>query len=76
MLFRSLAVPRRVFTLSQLEYAIDRVKWVYDHRDMIGGLRFTHEPATLRFFTGKLEPTSDWPEKLTAEFIKDFGSDQ
>ncbi len=71
-----LAVPRRVFTLSQLEYAIDRVKWVYDHRDMIGGLRFTHEPATLRFFTGKLEPTSDWPEKLTAEFIKDFGSDQ
>jgi tryptophanase len=70
-----LAFPRRVFTLSQTEYVIDRVKWLYDHRDMIGGLRFTHEPKTLRFFTGLLEPTSDWPEKLVAEYKKDFGED-
>ena len=71
-----LAMPRRVFTLSQVEYVIDRVKWVYDHRDMIGGLRFVHEPKTLRFFTGVLEPTSDWPEKLAAAFKADFGDDQ
>ena len=71
-----LAFPRRVFTLSQTEYVIDRVKWVYDHRDMIGGLRFLHEPATLRFFIGFLEATSDWPEKLVAEYRKDFGDDQ
>ena len=71
-----LALPRRVFTLSQVEYVIDRVKWVYDHRDLIGGLRFIHEPATLRFFTGKLEPTSDWPEKLVAAYKADFGKDQ
>ncbi len=71
-----LALPRRVFTLSQVEYVIDRVKWVYDHRDLIGGLRFVHEPATLRFFTGRLEPISDWPEKLTAAFKAEFGEDQ
>ena len=71
-----LAFPRRVFTLSQTEYVIDRVKWLYDHRHMIGGLRFVHEPKTLRFFTGRLEPVSDWPEKLIAEYIKDFGEDQ
>ena len=71
-----LAFPRRVFTLSQTEYVIDRVKWLYDHRYMIGGLRFVHEPKTLRFFTGRLEPVSDWPEKLIAEYIKDFGDDQ
>ena len=71
-----LAFPRRVFTLSQTEYVIDRVKWLYDHRDMIGGLRFTHEPKTLRFFTGKLEPVSDWPEKLLAAYIAEFGEDQ
>lgn len=71
-----LALPRRVFTLSQVEYVIDRVKWVYDHRDMIGGLRFVHEPATLRFFTGKLEPVSDWPEKLIAAYKEQFGEDQ
>ena len=71
-----LAFPRRVFTLSQTEYVIDRVKWLYDHRHMVGGLRFVHEPKTLRFFTGKLEPVGDWPEKLIAEYIKDFGEDQ
>ena len=70
-----LALPRRVFTLSQVEYVIDRVKWVYDHRDMIGGLRFVHEPATLRFFTGKLEATSDWPAKLVAAYNAEFGED-
>ena len=71
-----LALPRRVFTLSQTEYVIDRVKWVYDHRGMIGGLRFVHEPATLRFFTGILEPVSDWPEKLAEAYIADFGPEQ
>ena len=71
-----LAMPRRVFTLSQVEYVIDRVKWVYDHRELVGGLRFVHEPATLRFFTGRLEATSDWPEKLAEAYIKDFGEDQ
>lgn len=71
-----LAFPRRVFTLSQTEYVIDRVKWLYDHRHLIGGLRFVHEPKTLRFFTGKLEAVSDWPEKLIAAYIEDFGEDQ
>lgn len=71
-----LAFPRRVFTLSQTEYVIDRVKWLYDHRHLIGGLRFVHEPKSLRFFTGKLEPVSDWPEKLVAAYIADFGEDQ
>ena len=71
-----LAFPRRVFTLSQTEYVIDRVKWLYDHRHLIGGLRFVHEPKTLRFFTGKLEAVSDWPEKLIEAYIADFGEEQ
>jgi len=71
-----LAFPRRVFTLSQTEYVIDRVKWLYDHRHLIGGLRFVHEPKTLRFFTGRLEPVSDWPEKLVAAYTAEFGEDQ
>ena len=71
-----LAFPRRVFTLSQTEYVIDRVKWLYDHRHLVGGLRFVHEPKSLRFFTGKLEPVSDWPEKLVEAYIAEFGEDQ
>ena len=71
-----LAFPRRVFTLSQTEYVIDRVKWLYDHRELVGGLRFVHEPATLRFFTGVLEPIGDWPERLAAAYRADFGEEQ
>ena len=68
-----LAMPRRVFTLSQVEYAIDRIVWLYRHRKMIGGLRFVEEPAILRFFYGRLAPTSDWQQKLVAQFRSDFG---
>ena len=68
-----LAVPRRVFTLSQINYAIDRIRWLYDNRKLIGGLRFVYEPPVLRFFMGGLEPTSDWLEKLLVKFKKDFG---
>jgi tryptophanase len=68
-----LAVPRRVFTLSQLEYVADRVKWVWDNRKLIGGLRFVEEPAVLRFFFGRLEPVSDWQDKLVEKFRADFG---
>ena len=68
-----LAVPRRVFTLSQIKYAIDRIKWLYDHRDLIGGLRFVEEPSSLRFFFGRLEPVSDWQKDLVKAFRNDFG---
>lgn len=68
-----LAFPRRVFTLSQIKYVIDRLKWLYKHRELVGGLKFYEEPPVLRFFGGKLNPTSDWQEKLVAQFRKDFG---
>ena len=68
-----LAVPRRVFTLSQINYVIDRMTWLWDNRHLIGGLKFTYEPPVLRFFMGGLEPTSDWPAKLMDKFRKDFG---
>ena len=68
-----LAVPRRVFTLSQIKYVSDRLQWLYANRHLIGGLKFTYEPPVLRFFMGGLEPTSDWPAKLVDKFRKDFG---
>jgi tyrosine phenol-lyase len=68
-----LAVPRRVFTLSQIKYVEDRLHWLYDNRELIGGLKFVYEPPVLRFFMGGLEPTSDWPQKLMAKFKADFG---
>lgn len=68
-----LAVPRRVFTLSQIKYCADRVKWLYDNRDLIGGLKWVEEPKVLRFFFGRLAPTSDWQVRLMRKFREDFG---
>lgn len=68
-----LAFPRRVFTLSQTKFVLDRLTWLYQNRELVGGLKFVEEPAVLRFFNGRLEPTSDWPQKLVAKFKKDFG---
>ena len=68
-----LAFPRRVFTLSQIKYAEDRIQWLYDNRHLIGGLEWTEEPPVLRFFVGKLKPIGDWVDKLVAKFREDFG---
>ena len=68
-----LAMPRRVYTLSQVKYAIDRLVWLYENRDIIGGLKFVEEPSVLRFFFGRLEPVSDWQIRLVAKFREDFG---
>ena len=67
-----LAVPKRVYTLSQVKYVADRIGWLYENRHLIGGLEFVEEPKVLRFFLGKLQPTSDWQEKLVAKFEEDM----
>lgn len=66
------AMPRRVFSLSHVKYAVDRISWLWDNRELIEGLRFTEEPKTLRFFVGRLEPVSDWQERLAKKFREDF----
>lgn len=68
-----LALPRRVFTLSQVDYAVDRITWLYENRHLIGGLQFIEEPNVLRFFFGRLEQKGNWTEKLVAKFRDDFG---
>ena len=68
-----LAFPRRVFTLSQTKFVIDRVKWLFDNRELVGGLEWIQKPPLLRFFMGILKPVINWPEKLIAKFREDFG---
>jgi tyrosine phenol-lyase len=68
-----LAFPRRVFTLSQTMYVVDRMNWLFKNKRLVGGLKFVEEPAVLRFFMGRLEPTSDWPQQLMKKFREDFG---
>jgi tryptophanase len=68
-----IAVPRRVYTISHIEYAIDRVCWLYKHRDLVKGLKFVYEPPVLRFFFGKLEAIDNWSKDLCDAFAKELG---
>lgn len=68
-----LAVPRRLYTKSHIEYAADRLAWLLDHRDLVKRLDFYEEPPVLRFFAGKLKPKDNWGADLVAAFEKDFG---
>ncbi len=51
-----LAIPRRVYTQAHLDHVVDTCKHLYDHREVIGGLRYTYAPDLLRHFTARFEP--------------------
>lgn len=70
-----IALPRRVYTLSQIKYVIDRLKWLYDNRTLIEGLMFYEEPEVMRFYFGKLSPVSDWQNILVKKYKQDFLSE-
>ena len=67
-----LALPRRVFTVSHVMFAVDRIAWLYENRELIGGLEWEMEPDVLRFFFGRLKAKGDWPQKLLKKFEADF----
>lgn len=70
-----LALPRRLYTLSHIEYTVDRLKWLFEHRDLIGGLKFVEEPPVLRFFFGRMKTIGNWGTDLLSAFQQDFGMD-
>ena len=48
-----LAIPRRVYTQSHIDYVIEVVRHVYERRDELKGLRRTYEAPMLRHFTAR-----------------------
>jgi len=51
-----LAVPRRVYTQSHIDYVVEIILDVFARREAIGGFRFTKQAAVLRHFTARFEP--------------------
>ncbi len=51
-----LAIPRRVYTQSHIDYVSEVIIEVFNNRHKIKGLKIIEEAATLRHFTAKLEP--------------------
>jgi tryptophanase len=50
-----LAMPRRVYTQSHVDYCVEAIINVFKSRDQLKGLRITEEAPYLRHFTAKLE---------------------
>ena len=51
-----LAFPRRVYTQSHFDYAVEVIEHVWQNRQTIPGYRLTYQPKILRHFSCHLEP--------------------
>jgi tryptophanase len=51
-----LAIPRRVYTQSHVDYVIEVFEDLYDRRDTLPGYEITEEPDQLRHFTAHFQP--------------------
>ena len=51
-----LALPRRTYTQSHVDYVVEAVLDVYARRDEMRGYRIVEAPKTLRHFTARFEP--------------------
>jgi tyrosine phenol-lyase len=51
-----LAIPRRVYTQSHIDYVIEVILEVWKRREKIRGMRLTYQAPFLRHFTARLEP--------------------
>jgi tryptophanase len=51
-----LAIPRRVYTQSHIDYVVEIILQVFARREKIRGMRLTYEAPFLRHFTAHLEP--------------------
>jgi tryptophanase len=54
-----LAVPRRVYTQSHIDYVAEAVIAVSGIKDTLRGYRITSQPKMLRHFTARFEPLTD-----------------
>jgi tryptophanase len=51
-----LAIPRRTYTQSHLDYVADSLAGIKARADTVRGYRFTYAPELLRHFTARFEP--------------------
>ena len=51
-----LAIPRRVYTQSHLDFVVETLVKIASQREQVRGYRFTYAPELLRHFTARFEP--------------------
>jgi tyrosine phenol-lyase len=56
-----LAIPRRAYTQSHIDYVVEAILNVWQRRDSIGAYRITEQAGLLRHFTARFEPRPPVP---------------
>jgi tryptophanase len=51
-----LAIPRRVYTQSHIDYVIETFEMLLDDREAARGFKIVYEPPFLRHFTARFAP--------------------
>ena len=51
-----LAIPRRVYTQSHIDYVLEVIARVWERRESLGGYAFEYQPDALRHFTARFRP--------------------
>ncbi|MEG8946354.1 tryptophanase [Rosettibacter firmus] len=51
-----LAIPRRVYTQSHIDYVAEVVTEVFNHRELLKGYKIIYEAPVLRHFTARFQP--------------------
>ena len=61
-----LAIPRRTYTQSHMDYVVEVVEAVWKRREELGGMAIEEAPAVLRHFSASLRPLERAAETSTA----------
>jgi len=62
-----LAIPRRVYTQSHMDYVLENIIHVFNNRDKVKGLEIAYETPLLRHFTAQLKPLAP---QLSVDFFE------
>jgi tryptophanase len=68
-----LAIPRRVYTQSHVDYVVEAMLAVHERRSRLRGLRLVEQAPVLRHFTARFDRSSDEDDALTAALAKALG---
>jgi tryptophanase len=61
-----LAIPRRTYTQSHLDYVADSLAKIKDRAETVRGYKFTYAPELLRHFTARFEPLGQMREAISS----------
>ncbi len=62
----SMAIPRRVYTQSHIEYVVEVILEVWSKRERLRGYEITQQAKFLRHFTAWLKPIGDGTASIHA----------